>query len=166
MSQLPKFLQRRPDRAALVIAAVLAGIGALLLNEAGRLSGVGGGYAGIGPDGAPRVIGWALIALAVWTVFDAFAHRFPMRAAQAPGPILWIVGGLVLQLVLLGIAGFSIATGIMFAFTARAFGKRNLLVTVPVGIVLAFLLWLLFARVLMLSLPAGFLEHIFFPGVK
>ncbi len=48
----------------------------------------------------------------------------------------WIVGGLVLQLLLLKPLGFSIATGLLFALTAAGFGKRKLWITIPVGIVL------------------------------
>lgn len=60
--------------------------------------------------------------------------------------------------------GFSIATGILFAFTARAFGKRNLAMTLPIGIVFAFAVWVVFSQLLMLHLPAGPLERLFFPG--
>jgi putative tricarboxylic transport membrane protein len=63
---------------------------------------------------------------------------------------------------LLHFAGFSIATGILFAFTARAFGKTNLAMTLPIGIVVSFLVWVVFSQLLMLHLPAGPLEHLIF----
>lgn len=158
--------QRRPDRAALVIALILAGLGGVLLVDAARLADVGGGYSGVGPASAPRVVGIGLVLLAVWTAVEAILGKFPARPRQDPVPLFWIVGGLAFQLLTLKIAGFSIATGVMFAFTARAFGKRNLAFSIPVGIAASFLVWLVFAQLLMLSLPAGPLEHLFFPGVK
>jgi putative tricarboxylic transport membrane protein len=166
MSRLPALFQRRPDWAALVIALALVAIGGVMLWDAARLAGVSGGYSGVGPASAPRLVGIGLIVLAVWTVFEAIGGKFPSRPAQAPQPVAWIVGGLAFQLLTLTFLGFSIATGVMFACTARAFGRRNLAVSIPVGIVLAFLAWLVFARLLMLSLPAGPLERLFFPGVK
>ena len=157
---------RRPDRAALVIAAGLAVTGGVLLWDAARLADVSGGYSGVGPASAPRMIGIVLVLLALWTAVDALRGNFPARPRQDLPPVLWIVGGLAFQLMALKTLGFSIATGVMFACTARAFGKRNLLVSVPVGIILSFFVWLVFAIGLRLSLPAGLIEHLFFPGVK
>jgi putative tricarboxylic transport membrane protein len=74
--------------------------------------------------------------------------------------MLWIVGGLVAQMLLLKTAGFAIATGVLFALAARGFGRGPLWATVPMGIVFAFVIWLIFARVLHLSLPAGPLERL------
>ncbi len=65
-------------------------------------------------------------------------------------------------MLLLKVAGFSIATGLLFAATARAFGRGPLWKTIPIGIVLAYVIWVIFARGLSLSLPAGPLEHLLF----
>ncbi|MGO7208859.1 tripartite tricarboxylate transporter TctB family protein, partial [Rhizobium ruizarguesonis] len=66
------------------------------------------------------------------------------------------------QMLLLRVAGFSIATGILFALTARGFGKRKLWISLPLGIVLSFVVWAIFSQLLQLTLPAGPLEHLFF----
>ncbi|MTH64975.1 tripartite tricarboxylate transporter TctB family protein [Paracoccus shanxieyensis] len=155
--------QRRPDRAALVIAVFLAAVAGVMLWDSARLADLGG-YSGVGPASVPRVVAWCLLGLAVWTGFAALRGDFPEREPQDPKPVLWIIAGLAAQLMLLHIAGFSIATGILFAFTARAFGKRNLAMTLPIGIVVAFVVWAIFAKLLMLHLPPGPLEHLFFPG--
>ncbi|SMO35751.1 tripartite tricarboxylate transporter TctB family protein [Paracoccus laeviglucosivorans] len=155
--------QRRPDWAALVIAVFLALVAGVMLWDSARLADLGG-YSGVGPASVPRVVAYCLLGLAGWTALAAFRGDFPEREPQNPSPILWIVAGLAAQLMLLHIAGFSIATGILFAFTARAFGKRNLAMTLPIGIVFAFAVWVIFAKLLMLHLPPGPLEHLFFPG--
>lgn len=155
--------QRRPDWAALVIAVFLAAVAVVMLWDSARLVDLGG-YSGVGPASVPRVVAWCLLGLAGWTGLAAFRGDFPEREPQAVSPILWIVAGLAAQLMLLHLAGFSIATGILFAFTARAFGKRNLALTLPIGIVTAFVVWVIFAKLLMLHLPPGPLEHLFFPG--
>ena len=154
---------QRRDMAALLIAAGLAVIGGVMLWDSARLADLGG-YSGVGPASMPRVVGGGLILLAVWTAAEALRGDFPERPEQSAGPVLWIVAGLAAQLLLLHAAGFSVATGVLFALTARAFGKRNLAMTLPVGILFAFAVWVVFSQLLMLHLPAGPLERLFFPG--
>ncbi len=62
--------------------------------------------------------------------------------------------------ILVGFAGFSIATGVLFGLTARGFGGKPLWLTIPIGIVLSFLLYVLFSKGLQLSLPRGPLERL------
>lgn len=155
--------ERRRDWAALAIAAFLAVVAGVMLWDSARLADLGG-YSGVGPATIPRVVAFCLLGLAVWTVAAGLRGDFPERPAQNPQPVLWIVAGLALQLMLLKPLGFSIATGVLFAFTARAFGKRNLAMTLPIGIVFAFAVWVVFSQLLMLHLPAGPLERLFFPG--
>lgn len=162
MSQADQNNQRRADRAALVIALGLALFGAVLLWDSARLADLGG-YSGVGPASMPRIIGLALLGLAIWTAAEAWRGDFPERPEQHAGPVLWLVGGLVAQLLLLNVAGFSIATGLLFGLTARGFGKRNLALTVGIGIVLSFFVWAVFSQLLSLHLPAGPLERVFFP---
>ena len=154
---------RRRDPAALIIAAGLAVIAGVMLWDSARLADLGG-YSGVGPASVPRVVAFCLLGLSVWTAIEAFRGDFPRRPPQAPAPVLWIVAGLAAQLMLLHVAGFSIATGILFAFTARAFGKTNLAMTIPLGIGFAFVVWAIFSQLLMLNLPAGPLEHLIFSG--
>ena len=71
----------------------------------------------------------------------------------------WIVGGLAVQMLTMKTVGFSIATGLLFAAAAKGFGKGPLWQTVPIGIVFSFAVWLVFAKGLQLTLPAG-------PGVR
>jgi putative tricarboxylic transport membrane protein len=153
---------RRPDRAALVIAAFLAGLAIIIGYSTATTH--GGSATLIGPAVFPYAISIVLLILAIWTVFEAFRGEFPEREEQASAPVLWIVGGLAAQMLLLNVLGFSIATGLLFAATARGFGKTKLWATIPVGIVLSFIVWILFAKGLQLSLPAGPPERFFFGG--
>ncbi|MFT3687902.1 tripartite tricarboxylate transporter TctB family protein [Paenirhodobacter sp.] len=162
MSQNHEKPTHRRDKAAMLIALCLAAVGGVLLWDSARLADLGG-YSGIGPATVPRVVGAALIGLAIWTGFEARRGDFPERPKQNPAPVIWIIGGLALQMLLLHAAGFSIATGLLFACTARAFGKRNLAMTIPIGIAFAFVVWVVFSQILMLHLPAGPLEQLIFP---
>jgi putative tricarboxylic transport membrane protein len=150
---------RSPDRAALVIAVLLAVLAAVIFVET-RAMKVTPAYARIGPTTFPYAIAAGLAVLAVLTAISAWRGRFPERETEHFGPIAWIVGGLLLQMVLLKPAGFSIATGCLFALTAAGFGRRRLWITLPMGIVFSLIVWAIFARVLHLSLPAGPLERL------
>lgn len=149
--------ERRPDRAALVIAAVLLVLAAVVAWDASRIGG-GGAYARIGPQTIPYVIAGCLAALGVWTIFEALRGDFPEREPQEAMPVLWIVGGLLIQLLTIRFIGFSIATGLLFALVARGFGERRFWISIPFGIVLSILVWVIFARGLSLTLPHGPLE--------
>jgi putative tricarboxylic transport membrane protein len=152
---------RGPDRAGFVIALLLAVLAAVIFFDT-RAMKVTAAYARVGPTTFPYVIAAVLAFLAVGTALSAWRGGLPEREPERLAPVLWIVGGLVLQLLLLKPAGFSIATGLLFALTARGFGRGPLWLTVPVGIVFSLFVWFVFSRVLMLSLPAGPLENLFF----
>ncbi len=151
--------KRRPDVAALVIAAALAILGVVIALDASRL-GAGGAYARIGPQTIPYAIVVCLGFLAAWTVVEAVRGDFPERDKQEVAPVLWIVGGLLAQLALIRFVGFSIATAVLFAMTARGFSRVSLPKSLVIGLVLSTLIWFVFARLLALTLPAGPLEHL------
>jgi len=150
---------RRPDPAALVIAACL-GIAAIVIGWQTATMPGAASYARIGPTAFPYLIAAVLLVLAVWTAIAAVRGEFPEREEQRIGPMLWIIGGLAAQMLLLKVAGFSIATGLLFAATARGFGRGPLWLTIPIGIIVAFAIWIIFAKGLQLSLPAGLLERL------
>ena len=162
MSQAEQPGERRPDRAALVIAVVLVAVSVVIAWSTYNTGGAGN-TTRIGPKTFPYVIAACLFVLGVWTLFSASRGEFPARERQNIPPILWIVGGLAAQMLLLKTAGFSIATGLLFAATARGFGRGQLWFTIPLGIVFAFGLWIIFAKGLQLSLPAGPVERLLFP---
>ncbi len=151
--------RRRPDRAALVIGLGLAVLAAVVAWNTRNIGG-GGGYAQIGPKAFPYAIAIMLAVLSAGTLLSAWRGEFPARDRDDIPPILWIVGGLAAQLLLLPYLGFSIATGLLFAATARGFGRGPLWFTVPLGIVLSFAVFLVFRLLLKLALPAGPLENL------
>ena len=149
--------ERRPDWAALIIAAVLLILGIVVAWDASRLGGAAQ-YARIGPQTVPYAIAICLAGLAIWTAFESVHGDFPEREHQEALPVLWIVAGLLLQLVTIRFIGFSIATGLLFALVARGFGERRFWISIPFGIVLSLIVWVIFARGLSLTLPHGPVE--------
>lgn len=155
--------QRRPDGAAFVIAAILAGIAVVIFWQTAQMR-VPAQQQRIGPTVFPYIVASGLVLLAIGTAISALRGGFPDRSRDDYRPIFWIVSGLVLQILLLSTAGFSIATGVLFAFTARGFGQGPLWKTIPIGTVFALVVWFIFARGLQLSLPSGVLERLVTTG--
>ncbi|MBY3599013.1 tripartite tricarboxylate transporter TctB family protein [Rhizobium bangladeshense] len=152
---------RRPDWAAFTIAVFLFAVAGVMAWDALHLKTIAQ-YDRIGPATMPQVVAFGLFCLGIWTVAEAWRGEFPERDRQEVAPVIWIVAGLVGQMLLLRLAGFSIATGLLFALTARGFGKRKLWISLPFGIAFSFVVWAIFSQLLQLTLPAGPLERLFF----
>ncbi|GAA5542796.1 MULTISPECIES: tripartite tricarboxylate transporter TctB family protein [Brucella/Ochrobactrum group] len=155
--------ERRPDRAApdiaaLVIAFILAAVSIAIAWSTAYGNEVTS-YSPVGPKTVPYVVAAGLFGLAIWTVIEALRGDFPEREHQEIAPMAWIIGGLAIQMLTMKTAGFSLATGLLFAATARGFGYRKFWISVPAGIIFAFVIWFIFARGLQLSLPSGWLER-------
>jgi putative tricarboxylic transport membrane protein len=85
----------------------------------------------------------------------------PEREPPAQLPILLILGGLIATIVLIGVGGgFISAVTVLFAATATAFGRRAILVDLAIGFALSLAAYLMFAKLLSLSLPMGPLERL------
>ena len=153
--------ERRPDPAALVIALVLIGIGAVVAWDAYSMRAGAASYSRIGPKAFPYAVSLGLLVLGVLTAVQALRAEPAIRDRIAFAPIFWIVGGLAVQIALLPYAGFSLATGAVFAATAMAFGRGPLWMTYPIGVGISLSVWLFFSKALQLILPAGPLERLF-----
>jgi len=119
-------------------------------------------YAVVGPGLFPTVIGGGLVLLGILLIVavargerfepqdaeDADASRVPSRAA------FWttVAAGAVPVFVIRPL-GFPVGAALAFALTARAFGSRQLLLDLSVGLLLGIACWVLFSRLLGLSLP-------------
>lgn len=152
--------KRRPDKAAFFIAAALFIIAAVIAWDANGLSGAVSRYSGIGAATVPYFVAAIIALLGVGTVRAALKGDFPEREIIEFPPVIWISAGLIGQILLLKTAGFSLATGWLFAATTRGFGYRALWISFPAGVAISFLLYLAFTRGLELTLPAGILEHL------
>ncbi|MDB5473520.1 MAG: tripartite tricarboxylate transporter TctB family protein [Devosia sp.] len=159
MSLSEPSISRRPDGAAFVIALVLAAIAGVIIWQTSNMR-VPPIQARVGPTVFPYVIAAGLILLSIGTAVSALRGAFPAREPVRYGPILWIAGGLVAQMLLIGWAGFAVGTAVLFAFVAKGFGRGPLWMTLPIGFVLAFSIWFVFSRGLQLSLPMGPIERL------
>jgi putative tricarboxylic transport membrane protein len=150
---------RRFDLAGAVIAGALALLAGIILWEASKLK-ITSAY-GVGPKMMPVVVATGLVLLAVANLVMALRGELPPRESADPKAILLILGGLAALIALIGLGGgFIPATAILFAATAAAFGRRNVITDLLIGLVLGVVIFLIFDKLLTLSLPSGPLERL------
>ncbi|MPZ38907.1 MAG: tripartite tricarboxylate transporter TctB family protein [Rhizobiales bacterium] len=151
---------RRVDPAGIVVAVLLAALAGVIIWDMTTLQ-ITQTY-GVGPKAMPIVVAVGLSLLAIGNLVLAFRRDFPQREQAAHLPIILILGGLVAVIVLIAIGGgFIPAVTILFAATATAFGRRAILTDLAIGFVLGTAAYLMFAKLLSLSLPMGPIERLF-----
>jgi putative tricarboxylic transport membrane protein len=123
---------------------------------------------GTGEPGARTLMSagpYPLVVLAGLLVFAGLAVinvRIQPKPAEPSEPVRWVAmgwlaAGILAYLLLAERGGFVIASAALFWFTARAFDSRRPYRDAAFSILIAAGAFLLFARVLQLSLPAGIL---------
>ena len=109
---------------------------------------------------------YPLVVLAGLLVFSSLAvlnvRKQPTLAAPATeavrlAPIGWLAAGIILYLLLAERGGFVVASTGLFWCTARAFDSRRPIRDAAFALVISVGAYLVFARVLQVSLPAGVL---------
>jgi putative tricarboxylic transport membrane protein len=120
----------------------------------------------VGPKLFPSIVGTGLIVVGGLLVYEAFAGHI---AHEGGGFELdWTATGLVLaalivQMLLLERLGWIIATTLLFAAVARAFGSRRPLLDIAIGLALTSLAFVAFTWGLGLTLPGGVIADHLFP---
>jgi putative tricarboxylic transport membrane protein len=109
----------------------------------------------------PYVIAAGFALLAVGNVVLAWRGAFPEREELDARAVLLILGGLAAMIAIVGLGGgFIAATAVLFAATSAGFGRRALHIDLAIGLVLGLVIYLVFDKLLTLSLPAGPLERL------
>jgi putative tricarboxylic transport membrane protein len=150
---------RHIDRAGLCIAALLLAAALVIFWDTSNLS-ITSVY-GVGPKAMPIVVASGLVLLSLGNLVTALRGELPPRESADPKAILLILGGLAALIALIGLGGgFIPATAILFATTATAFGRRAFVTDLAIGFGLGLVVFLMFDKLLTLSLPAGPLERL------
>ena len=152
---------RQPDMAGFVIAAALIALALVIAWDAGNL-GTGSTYSPAGPSAAAYAVAAGLALLGLATALTAWRGAIPERESFDIIPVLIILGGLgALTASIYYGGGFILGTTIMFAATSRALGHQRLFLDVAIGFSLSLGVYLVFTKLLSLSLPQGPLERLF-----
>jgi putative tricarboxylic transport membrane protein len=151
--------QRRIDVAGLVIAFILLALAGVVWWDMSKLQ-ILSPY-DLGPKVMPIIVSGCLALLAIGNGIGAFQGNLPARDSLDWKPIALILGGLASLIVLIGLGlGFMIGTALLFAATATAFGRRAFVTDLAIGAVIALFIYVLFGKLLTLSLPTGPLERL------
>lgn len=148
------------DRPAAIVGAVLIGIAALIYYDASQMTRPV--MYGIGPSAFPNVLALFFAVLGVAHLVTAFRDGLPEPETMDWGAFVWVAGALVALVAVVAMrGGFIPAATLLFAMTARGFGRRAFLFDCLYGFAIALLVFLLFNNLLSLSLPQGPLERLF-----
>jgi putative tricarboxylic transport membrane protein len=119
-------------------------------------------YAKVGPTVMPAMTALAIGVLGILLLVTALTGGWQPGDEKAVRPdraaLVWVVAGLVLNVVLIGPAGFTIASVILFVCVARGFGSRSALRDAGIGAAFALAAYFGFARTLGINIGSGLVE--------
>ena len=149
----------RRDLAGLAIGAGLLVLAAVIWWDLTGLQ-LSSTY-GIGPKAMPIMVAAGLALLAIANLVMAWRDEFPERESFDPAALLLILGGLTALIGIITVGGgFIPAIAILFATTSAAFGRRAFIADLAIGAGLGLAVFLLFSKLLSLTLPTGPLERL------
>jgi putative tricarboxylic transport membrane protein len=138
---------------AVLLTALFFGIGLQYVDAQG-------GYAGLSPRFLATVvtIGLSICGFLIFFKKDSvFSESEDAGTAIKPEArfkrLAILVGGLIAHLVAIGLVGFVIASGLLMAVVAYAYGNQRIMRNLLIGIAIALPIWALFTQVLGLNLP-------------
>jgi hypothetical protein len=119
-------------------------------------------YAKVGPTVVPIITAFALGMLGILLLIDAWRGGWQPQEEKEVAPdraaLLWIVAGLVLNVLLIGSAGFTIASVILFVCVARGFGSKAIVRDALIGAAFALIAYIGFAQTLGINIGSGLVE--------
>jgi putative tricarboxylic transport membrane protein len=138
---------------AVLLTALFFGIGLQYVDAQG-------GYAGLSPRFLATVV---TIGLSICGFLIFFKKDSVFSESEDAGTAIntearfkrlaILVGGLIAHLVAIGLVGFVIASGLLMAVVAYAYGNQRIMRNLLIGIAIALPIWALFTQVLGLNLP-------------
>lgn len=139
-----------------VLGGLVLGLGLFIAIETSSLQ-VAPSNAAIGPTLFPYLVATGLVIVGTLVLSQAFfGHIAHERGFELDWLAVSIVaGGLILQILFIERLGWVISTTILFVAVAAAFGSRQWLVNIAIGLVLTLLALAVFNWGLGLSLPMG-----------
>ena len=119
-------------------------------------------YAKVGPTVVPMITAIALALLGALLMFSALTGGWRKEEEKSVTPdrpaLLWITAGLVLNVLLIASAGFTIASIVLFTCVARGFGSKAIVRDAAIGAAFALVAYFGFAQTLGINIGSGIVE--------
>jgi putative tricarboxylic transport membrane protein len=120
-------------------------------------------YAKVGPTVFPFITALGLAALGVVLVVEAVRGGWQLEEEKETRPdwaaLFWVAAGLVLNVLLIVPAGFTLASVILFICVARGFGSKKILRDAAIGATFALIAYFGFAKTLGINIGSGLVEN-------
>jgi putative tricarboxylic transport membrane protein len=120
-------------------------------------------YAQVGPTVVPVITALVLGMLGVLLLIAAWQGGWQPEEEKASTPdrvaLAWVAAGLVLNVLLIGWAGFTIASVILFVCVARGFGSKAIVRDAAIGAAFALVAYFGFAQTLGINIGSGLVEN-------
>jgi len=120
-------------------------------------------YAQVGPTVVPIITALALGMLGVLLLIAAWQGGWQPEEEKASTPdrvaLAWVAAGLVLNVLLISWAGFTIASVILFVCVARGFGSKAIVRDALIGAAFALIAYFGFAKTLGINIGSGLVEN-------
>jgi putative tricarboxylic transport membrane protein len=168
MTAAPEAAAERPGVriAEVCVALALVALGSFVIYETQSIR-EAQSVSGVGPRLFPYIVGAGLTLIGILLGWQALAGgwRDVPHAPEHAQPDWMAFGaialGVVLHMILIGWAGFKIASFLLFVLVAFGFGSRRTKRDVITALLVVVVVYLLFTELLGLSLPAGLFEGLF-----
>ena len=150
----------------LAIALGLIALGSFIIYETQGIA-EAQGYAQVGPRLFPYLIGVGLAicgAVLGWQAISGGWRHVPLDEGRSrPDWMAFCVisAGIVLHMLIIGWAGFILASILLFVLVARGFGSRRPVRDAVIAVILAVTVFVIFTLGLGLNLPKGPFEGVF-----
>jgi len=120
-------------------------------------------YAKVGPTVVPTITALGLAVLGIVLLVEALRGGWQSQEERELtidyAALAWIAAGLVLNVLLIGSAGFTLASIALFVCVARGFGSRAILRDAAIAAAFALVAYFGFAKTLGIDIGAGLVEN-------
>jgi putative tricarboxylic transport membrane protein len=120
-------------------------------------------YAKVGPTAVPYITAVCLGVLGILLLVAALRGGWQPEEEKEVVPdrmaLLWVVAGLILNVLLIGPAGFTLASIILFVCVARGFGSKAILRDAAIAAAFALTAYIGFAKTLDINIGSGWIEQ-------
>jgi len=120
-------------------------------------------YAKVGPTIVPYITALGLAGLGLLLLYSALKGGWQPEEEKASTPdrvaLAWVAAGLVLNVLLISWAGFTIASVILFVCVARGFGSKAIVRDTLVAAAFALVAYFGFAQTLGINIGSGIVEN-------